>query len=92
VPLLVDVVQSSDGLAVKVARLPGTRKSGRIIFRVLTLDTEDAMPTLFRLLVAIAFVAGLAYAGMFALAVLVEPNERDVTVRVPTRDLLVDAP
>lgn len=46
------------------------------------------MPTLFRLLVAIAFLAGLAYAGMFALAVLVEPEEREVTVRVPTRDLL----
>jgi|TARA_A100001391_G_scaffold85974_3_gene56415 hypothetical protein len=55
-------------------------------------DTEDAMPTLFRLLVAIAFVVGLAYAGMFALAVLVEPNEREVTVRVPTRDLLADTP
>lgn len=50
------------------------------------------MPTLFRLLVAIAFIVGLAYAGMFALAVLVEPTERDVTVRVPTRDLLAEAP
>lgn len=50
------------------------------------------MPTLFRLLVAIAFIAGLGYASMFALAVLVEPNEREVTVRVPTRDLLADTP
>lgn len=48
------------------------------------------MPTLFRLLVAIGFLAGLAYAGMFALAVLVEPVEKDVTVRVPTRELLSD--
>lgn len=46
------------------------------------------MPTLFRLLVAIGFVVGLAYAGMFALSVLVEPEEREVTMRVPTRDLL----
>ncbi|HWJ87128.1 MAG TPA: histidine kinase [Pelagibacterium sp.] len=50
------------------------------------------MPTLFRLLVAIAFIAGLAYAGMFALTVLVEPEEREVTVRIPTRDLLADTP
>lgn len=50
------------------------------------------MPTLFRLLVAIAFLAGLGYAGMFALAVLVEPQEREVSVRVPVRDLLADAP
>ncbi|WMT86605.1 histidine kinase [Pelagibacterium sp. 26DY04] len=49
------------------------------------------MPTLFRLLVAIAFIVGLGYAAMFALAVLVEPTEREVTVRVPTRDLLPDA-
>lgn len=50
------------------------------------------MPTLFRLLVAIAFIVGLAYAGMFAVSVLVEPTEREVTVRVPTRDLLADMP
>jgi len=50
------------------------------------------MPTLFRLLVAIAFIVGLAYAGMFALSVLVDPAEREVTVRVPTRDLLAGAP
>lgn len=49
------------------------------------------MPTLFRLLVAIAFLAGLAFAGMFALSVLVQPTEREVTVRIPARDLLPDA-
>lgn len=49
------------------------------------------MPTLIRLLVAIAFLAGLAFAGMFALSALVEPTEREVTVRIPTRDLLPDA-
>ncbi|WP_439331620.1 histidine kinase [Pelagibacterium lacus] len=49
------------------------------------------MPTLFRLLVAIAFFAGLAFAGMFALSVMVQPTEREVTVRIPARDLLPDA-
>lgn len=49
------------------------------------------MPTLFRLLVAIAFLVGLAYAGMFALSVLVQPQEREVTVRIPARDLFLDS-
>lgn len=46
------------------------------------------MPTLFRLLVAIAFIVGLAYAAMFALTIFVEPDEREVTVRIPTREIL----
>jgi hypothetical protein len=50
------------------------------------------MPTLFRLLVVIGIVTGLVYSGMFALAVLVEPREREVTVRVPARTMLSDAP
>lgn len=50
------------------------------------------MPTLFRLVVAIGFVVGLAYVGMFALTVFVEPREREVTVRIMARDLLADAP
>lgn len=50
------------------------------------------MPTLFRLLIVIGLLAGLVYAGMFALAEFVEPHEREVTVRVPARVLLSDAP
>jgi hypothetical protein len=87
VPLLVDVVQPCGGRAVKALACPSRANLGKSLY-----DTEDAMPTLFRLLVAIAFIVGLAYAGMFALAVLVEPHEREVSVRVPTRDLLADAP
>ncbi|SDG12596.1 histidine kinase [Pelagibacterium luteolum] len=49
------------------------------------------MPTLFRLLVAIGFIVALGYAAMFALSVLVEPEEREVTVRVPTREILSGA-
>lgn len=49
------------------------------------------MPTLFRLVVVVMFFVGLAYAGMFALAVLVEPREKDVVVRVPTADLLAES-
>lgn len=49
------------------------------------------MPTLFRLFVVIAFFVGLAYAGMFALSVLVEPREKEVVVRVPTAALLAES-
>lgn len=45
------------------------------------------MPTLFRFMSILAVIAGLIYGGMVALAVLVEPRERDVTVRVPSEKL-----
>jgi hypothetical protein len=46
------------------------------------------MPTLIRLIIVLLFVAGLAYAGMFALITLVQPDPKEVTVRIPSRDLL----
>ncbi|WP_407925704.1 hypothetical protein [Devosia faecipullorum] len=46
------------------------------------------MPTLFRLLITLLFLAGLAYAGMFALVTFVEVRPKEVTQRIPTRDLL----
>lgn len=49
------------------------------------------MPTLFRLLITILFLAGLVYAGMFALVSFVEPNPKEVTLRIPTRELLGEA-
>lgn len=49
------------------------------------------MPTLFRLLTIIGILVGLVYAGMFALVVLVEPREREVTIRVPARVMLSEA-
>lgn len=45
------------------------------------------MPTLFRFLSIIAVLCGLVYGSMMALAVLVEPRTRDVTVRVPSERL-----
>ena len=41
------------------------------------------MPTLFRFLLTIAVLAGLVFAAMFALATLVEPQPRDMTVTIP---------
>jgi hypothetical protein len=46
------------------------------------------MPTLFRLLITLLFLAGLVYAGMFALVTFVEPEQKEISQRVPTRDLL----
>jgi hypothetical protein len=46
------------------------------------------MPTLFRLLITLLFLGGLAYAGMIALVAFVEPTPKEVTIRIPQRDLL----
>ena len=45
------------------------------------------MPTLFRFLSVLAVIAGIIYGSMVALVFLVEPRERDVTVRVPSERL-----
>jgi hypothetical protein len=46
------------------------------------------MPTLIRLVILLLFLAALAFAGMFALVAFVDPTQKEVTVRIPTRDLL----
>jgi hypothetical protein len=46
------------------------------------------MPTLIRLVITLLFLAGLAYAGMIALISFVEPTPKEVTIRIPSRDLL----
>ncbi|GEM_PF-466702 len=48
---------------------------------------RTTMPTLFRLLIIVLFLGGLAYAGMFALVTFVEVEPKDVSQRIPTRDL-----
>lgn len=46
------------------------------------------MPTLIRLFVVLVVLAGLGLAGMFALTVLVDPGEKDITIRIPARELV----
>ncbi len=46
------------------------------------------MPTLIRLIITLLFLAGLVYAGMIALVAFVEPTPKEVTIRIPARDLL----
>ena len=41
------------------------------------------MPSLIRFIVLIGILAGAGYASMVALAVLVEPTPREMTVRIP---------
>lgn len=42
------------------------------------------MPSLFRFLLFIGICAGIVYASMFALVYFVEPNQREISVRVPS--------
>lgn len=45
------------------------------------------MPTLFRFLIVVAILAGLGFAGIVALATLVEPEPREITVPIPSSRL-----
>jgi hypothetical protein len=42
------------------------------------------MPSLIRFLVLIGVLAGIGYGAMLALAILVEPTPREMTVRIPS--------
>lgn len=46
------------------------------------------MPTLIRLLIVLVVLAGLAIAGMFALTLTVDPGEKDITIKIPARELV----
>jgi hypothetical protein len=45
---------------------------------------EAQVPTLFRFLFVVAILAGLGFAAMFALATLVNPDPREISVPVQT--------
>jgi hypothetical protein len=45
------------------------------------------MPTLFRFLAVLAVIGGIGFAAMFALATLVEPEPREMTVTIPNSKL-----
>jgi hypothetical protein len=46
------------------------------------------MPTLIRLFLVLAVLAGLGFAGMIALTVMVDPGEKDITIKIPARELV----
>ena len=45
------------------------------------------MPTLFRFIVTLAVLAGIAYGAMVALVVFVEPKQAELSVRIPAEKL-----
>ncbi|MBZ6077714.1 ubiquinol-cytochrome-c reductase complex assembly factor 3 [Microvirga puerhi] len=45
------------------------------------------MPTLFRFLVVVAILLGIGFAVVYALATLVEPESREISVPVPSNRL-----
>lgn len=45
------------------------------------------MPTLTRLVVAVAVTAGIVYGAIYVLANFVEPNPREMIVRIPPEQL-----
>lgn len=46
------------------------------------------MPTLIRLFVVLLVLGGLAVGGMVGLSLAVKPREKDVTIRIPSRELV----
>jgi len=46
------------------------------------------MPSLIRFVVFVLFLGALGFGTMISLTAFVEPDEKEVTVRIPTRDLL----
>ena len=49
------------------------------------------MPTLIRLIVVLLVLAGIAFGAMFVLVATVTPRDKQVTVRIPARDLVPSA-
>jgi hypothetical protein len=54
-------------------------------------ETGDnfAMPTLIRLIVALAFLGGIGFAGLYALTIFVHPSLKEITVKIPQRELVL---
>ncbi len=48
---------------------------------------EQYMPTLTRLIIILAILAGLVYAGMIALVTFVHPTQTEMTIRIPPERL-----
>ncbi|PRD53500.1 histidine kinase [Phyllobacterium myrsinacearum] len=45
------------------------------------------MPTLTRLIITLAVLAGLVYTGMLALVTFVHPTQTELTIRIPSEKL-----
>ena len=45
------------------------------------------MPSLIRFIVFCGVIVGAVYGGMYALATFVEPNPREMTVKIPSKKI-----
>jgi hypothetical protein len=48
----------------------------------------DCMPTLIRFFIVLVVLAGLGFAGMIALTFFVDPGDKDITIKIPPRELV----
>jgi hypothetical protein len=48
------------------------------------------MPSLFRLLFVLLLIGGAIYGGMLALVTFVQPEQREMTIRIPSDRILRD--
>ena len=46
------------------------------------------MPTLIRLFLVLVVLGGLGFAGMVGLTLFVDPGEKDITIKIPARELV----
>jgi len=68
------------------AKVAGALSSAPLVVTRSRGDPSD-VPTLFRFLVVVAVLAGIAFAAMFALATFVEPTPREISVTIPNAKL-----
>ncbi len=69
--------------------MPGFAKKLKSDAKSATLATGVPMPTLIRLLIALVFLGGLGFAGLYVLTIVVDPGQKEMTIRIPQRDLVL---
>lgn len=79
------------GGQIAVNRLRTVRKSGKLLHIGANLTTSlrtITVPTLIKFLTVCAVLGGIVFGSLFALAEFVEPQEREMSHRVPKAHLL----
>ena len=73
--------------ATRVAAAQNLSPRCALLHRVRVPRGSTAVPTLFRFFATLAILAGLVFAGMFALATFVTPTPREMSVTIPASKL-----
>ena len=69
--------------------MPGLAQKLKSGAKSASLATGVPMPTLIRLLIALVFLGGLGFAGLYVLTLVVDPGQKDMTIKIPQRDLVL---